>query len=127
MGREQPAESAHPRTSRAPGRRRGRCGTPRDHSLRSMSRESDLKELTAQAGGAFRSGQHFFVAKLKLSAWGPPGHGELPAWGESLEAVEAAGWVLDRWTVAADAGGGMAAYPVFRRSDGLGTQPRDRA
>lgn len=92
-----------------------------------MSRESDLEELTGQASRAFRSGQQFFVAKLKLSVWGPPGHGELPTWGESLEACEAAGWVLDRWTVAGDASGGMAAYPVFRRNDGLGTAPRDRS
>ncbi len=91
-----------------------------------MSTESDLAELITQASRAFQSGQRFFVAKLKLGAWSQPGHGELPSFGESLEAIEAAGWTLDRWTVTSDPNGGTSAYPVFRRSDGLGTTPRDR-
>ncbi len=91
-----------------------------------MSRETDLAELASQASRAFQSGQRFFVAKLKLGAWGQPGHGEVASFGESPEAVEAAGWVLDRWTVTSEANGGTSAYPVFRRSDGLGTAPRDR-
>lgn len=81
-----------------------------------MSRESDLEQIIGQATQAFGSGQHFFAARLKLGVWGVPGHGELPAWGESLQAIEAAGWVLDRWTVTVDAGGGFNAFPLFRRS-----------
>jgi hypothetical protein len=91
-----------------------------------MSRESDLTLLATQASAGYAAGQRFFAAKFKLGAWGAPSHGELPTWGESLDAVEAAGWVLDRWTVAGDAGGGMAAYPVFRRGDGIRTELRDR-
>ncbi|MBK8468531.1 MAG: hypothetical protein WAR57_10245 [Candidatus Phosphoribacter sp.] len=91
-----------------------------------MSRESELAQLVEQASAGYRSGQTFFVAKLKLGAWGAPSHGEVAAWGESLAAVEAAGWVLDRWSVAGDAGGGMTAYPVFRRGDGQGPALQDR-
>lgn len=80
-----------------------------------MSRETDLDTLTGQAALAFHSGQRFFVARLRLGAWGQPGHGELPTWGESLEAVEAAGWVLDRWAATGDSSGGLNAFPVFRR------------
>jgi hypothetical protein len=97
-----------------------------------MSRESDLRAVTAQAGEAFRTGQMFFVARLKLGAWGMPGHGEIAAWGESLQAIEAAGWVLDRWSVSSDSGGGLNAFPVFRRGSGPPTSqawptpPQDR-
>lgn len=80
-----------------------------------MSRESDLTTLVGQAARAYQSGQKFFVARFKLGAWGQPNHGELPTWGESLEAVEAAGWVLDRWATSSDNAGGLNAFPVFRR------------
>ena len=80
-----------------------------------MSRETDLDMIAGQATRAYRSGQKFFVARLRLGAWGQPGHGELPTWGESLEAVEAAWWVLDRWAASADSSGGVNAFPVFRR------------
>lgn len=81
-----------------------------------MSRESDLDAVTGQAARAHRSGQRFFVVRLKLGAWGQPGHGELPTWGESLEAIEAAGWVLEHWSTSSDNSGGLNALPVFRRS-----------
>ncbi len=97
-----------------------------------MSRESDLHTVMGQATQAFRTGQLFFVARLKLGVWGTPGHGEVAAWGESLQAIEAAGWVLDRWSVTTDTGGGLNAFPVFRRAaagaktPAWSTAPQDR-
>ena len=38
--------------------------------------------------------------------------------------IERAGWVLERWTVSGDAGGGQFAFPVFRRGDGRETPSR---
>lgn len=97
-----------------------------------MSRENDLQQVIGQATQAYQSGQHFFVARLKLGVWGMPGHGELPTWGESLQAIEAVGWALDKWSVSSDTGGGLNAFPVFRRGSGAppagptGPSPQDR-
>ena len=42
---------------------------------------------------------------------------------DSLDAVEAAGWMLETWTACADPSGAFSAFPVFRR--GTAT-PQDR-
>jgi hypothetical protein len=90
-----------------------------------MSRESDLRELQEQAGTAYGLGQPVFVARLKLGGvWGGVPEGALPAWGESVYTVEAAGWVLDKWTVTTDTSGGFNAFPVFRRREAW--TPQDR-
>lgn len=91
-----------------------------------MSRESDLRDLLTVASNAYRAGQYFFVARLKHSPWGSQAAGEMGAWGESLQAVESAGWVLDKWVVAIEAGGGPNAFPVFRRRDAGPAPLQDR-
>jgi hypothetical protein len=80
-----------------------------------MSRESDLKKLVEEAQLARLREQEFFAVKLKTSAWSGVGHGEIDAWSQSLQAIETAGWVLQHWSTASDAGGSISAYPVFRR------------
>ncbi len=89
-----------------------------------MSRESDLRELQEEAVAAYQQGQPVFVARFKLGVWGGNPQGALPAWGESLYTVEAAGWVLDKWAVATDNGGASNAFPVFRRREPC--TPQDR-
>lgn len=89
-----------------------------------MSRESDLKELQTQASAAFQQGQPVFVARLKLGIWGGTPQGVIPAWGESIFTVEAAGWALDKWSVTTDSGGASVAFPVFRRREAR--TPQDR-
>jgi hypothetical protein len=88
-----------------------------------MSQESDLKALSAQAEQAYQQGRPTFVARLKLGAWGT-GVGQLTAWMDSVDAVEQAGWVLDRWTTTADPGGTFNAFPLFRRREPW--TPQDR-
>jgi hypothetical protein len=91
-----------------------------------MSREADLKLLVDEAYAAYRGGQAIFVARFKVGAWGQPGHGELPQWSESLQALEAIGWVLTNWSTSYDPGGGLNAFPVFRRRDLPVTAVQDR-
>lgn len=86
-----------------------------------MSQESDLQTLRDQALAAYRQGRPTFIARFKTSVWSPPSVGALDGWMESLDTVESIGWVLDRWTASADAGGGFSAFPVFRRG-----VPQDR-
>jgi hypothetical protein len=43
---------------------------------------------------------------------------------DSVDAVEQAGWVLDRWTTTADPGGTFNAFPLFRRREPW--TPQDR-
>lgn len=88
-----------------------------------MSRESDLAKLVGQSRLAYERGARVFAAKLKVSAWNPPDHGEIEMFGESIDAVEAEGWRLDQWAIAADSGGAACGYPVFRRAD-AGIQDR---
>jgi hypothetical protein len=80
-----------------------------------MSRESDLAKLVEDARHAVQREQDVFVVKLKTSVWSQPGHGEIDAWSESLQAVERLGWTLTHWSTSADSGGNVSAYPVFRR------------
>jgi len=80
-----------------------------------MSRESDLRKLVTDAREAHQREQEFFVVKLKTSMWNAPGHGEIEQWSEGLQAVESTGWTLSHWSTAADSGGNVSAYPVFRR------------
>lgn len=82
-----------------------------------MSRESDLDKLREQARTAYLRGRPTFVARLKLGVWGIAGQGEVAPWMDSLDAVESVGWVLDRWSTCADAGGGALAFPLFRRRE----------
>ena len=82
-----------------------------------MSREGDLQALVIRAAEAYRAGQSFYVARLKLGAWSQPGKGELDSWSDSLAAVESQGWVLVNWSTGFDPGGGLNAFPVFRRRD----------
>ncbi len=42
--------------------------------------------------------------------------GSVPGWAEMIKAIEAEGWVLDEWSVAADDKGRPQAYPLFRRA-----------
>jgi hypothetical protein len=85
-----------------------------------VSRESDLQKLIEHARAAHHREQEFLVVRLKTSAWGAPGHGEIDTWSESLQVVEGVGWVLTHWSTGTDAGGSVSAYPVFRRRP---TQP----
>lgn len=84
-----------------------------------MSRESDLVTLTEQARTAAQRGLPVFAAKLKISAWSPPDHGEVGVFTESIAAVESLGWRLTHWAVGADSGGAVCGYPVFRRDQAL--------
>lgn len=55
---------------------------------------------------AFALGRELYAPTLgKPSAFAPPSK-----WALELDAIEAAGWHLEQWTVE-----GGAAYPVFRR------------
>ncbi len=89
-----------------------------------MSRESDLHKLVSDAREARQREQEFFVVKLKTSVWSAPGRGEIEQWSEGLAAVESAGWTLSHWSTAADSGGNVSAYPVFRRHS-PGNRPPD--
>lgn len=80
-----------------------------------MSREKDLATLVGQARMAYESGLPVFAAKLKVSVWNPPDHGEVDTFTESIAAVESLGWRLEHWSVSADSGGAACGYPVFRR------------
>lgn len=92
-----------------------------------MSREDELARLAEQAGAAYTSGRRFFVARLRLGVqWRGGAVSEVGDFGEALEVVERAGWVLDRWTVSGDGSGGQIAFPVFRRGDGIATALQDR-
>lgn len=84
-----------------------------------MSREKDLATLIGQARMAYERGGTVFAAKLKISAWSPPDHGEVETFSESIAAVESLGWQLTHWAVAADSGGAACGYPVFHRSQAL--------
>ncbi len=91
-----------------------------------MSVESDLKNLYAQAHQAYQQGRPTFIARFKLSQWGAgAAAGQVTSWMDSLDAVEQAGWVLDRWNTSADAGGTFNAFPLFRRREAW--TPQDRA
>ncbi len=81
-----------------------------------MSQESDLAALRAQAIAAYQQGRPTFVARLKLTQWGSPA-GEITTWMDSVDAVEANGWVLDQWSVNFDSGGTFNAFPLFRRRE----------
>ena len=89
-----------------------------------MSQESDLEALRAQAIAAYQQGRPTFVARLKLTQWGAPA-GETTAWMNSVDAVEANGWVLDHWSVNFDSGGTFNAFPLFRRNPAW--TPQDRS
>jgi len=90
-----------------------------------VSRESDLQELQEHAAAAYHQGQPVFVARFKVGGvWGGVPEGAVPAWGESVYTVEAAGWVLDKWAVTTDMNGGFNAFPVFRRREAW--TPQDR-
>jgi len=88
--------------------------------------ESGVGPSRAPGAGCRRlpAGAADFVARFKLGVWGGNPQGALPAWGESLYTVEAAGWVLDKWAVATDNGGASNAFPVFRRREPW--TPQDR-
>ena len=43
---------------------------------------------------------------------------------DSVDAVEANGWVLDQWSVNFDSGGTFNAFPLFRRRENF--VPQDR-
>lgn len=93
-----------------------------------MAKDDDLVRLGEQAGTAYAAGRQFFVARLRAGIqWRSGTLGELSDWGEALEVVERAGWVLDRWSVSGDGGGGQFGFPVFRRGDGRSTEWQDRA
>ena len=80
-----------------------------------MSRESDLEQLRDQASAAYAAGQPVFVVRLAAGVWGTPGKGAMEPWGESVFAVESAGWTLEHWSVTTDASGQFNAFPLFRR------------
>jgi predicted alpha/beta hydrolase family esterase len=90
---------------------------------RPMSHESDLEALRGQAIAAYQQGRPTFVARLKLAQWGSPA-GEISTWMDSVDAVEANGWVLDQWSVNFDSGGTFNAFPLFRRRENFVTQDR---
>lgn len=84
-----------------------------------MSREKDLANLMSQARDAYERGLPVFAAKLKISAWAPPEHGDVAVFTESIAAVESLGWHLEHWAVGADSGGAACGYPIFRRNPAL--------
>ena len=88
-----------------------------------MSHESDLEALRAQATAAYQQWRPTFVARLKLTQWGSPA-GEITTWMDSVDAVEANGWVLDQWSVDFDSGGTFNAFPLFRHRENF--VPQDR-
>jgi hypothetical protein len=88
-----------------------------------MSQASDLETLRGQAFAAYQQGRPTFVARLKLTQWGSPA-GEVTGWMDSVDAVEAGGWVLDQWSVNFDSGGTFNAFPLFRRRGDF--VPQDR-
>ncbi len=57
-----------------------------------MSRESDLQQLQEQAAAAYAAGKPVFVVRLVSGLWGSPAKGAMEPWGESVDAVESAGW-----------------------------------
>ncbi len=88
-----------------------------------MSQGSDLDTLRAQAFAAYQESRPTFVVRLKLTQWGSPA-GEITGWMDSVDAVEANGWVLDQWSVNFDSGGTFNAFPLFRRRENF--VPQDR-
>lgn len=71
--------------------------------------------LAGEARKAAERGQRVFAAMLNSPATMADLSGEVPGWGDMIDAVEASGWKLDQWAVGSDHKGRPQAYPLFRR------------
>lgn len=75
--------------------------------------------LREEAQRAREEGRTVFVPMLNtpmtFSSSATPS-GAVSGWAEMIEAIEAEGWLLTQWSVAADTKGRPQAYPLFRRA-----------
>ena len=71
--------------------------------------------LTMEAARAVQEGRTVFAPMLNTPMTHHTMSGAVAGWAEMIEAIEAEGWVLTNWSVAADDKGRPQAYPLFRR------------
>lgn len=71
--------------------------------------------VRAEAERAIQEGRTIYTPMLNTPMTHGGLSGSIPGWAEMIEAVEAVGWVLSEWSVAADQKGRPQAYPLFRR------------
>jgi hypothetical protein len=72
--------------------------------------------LGQEARKAVEAGDALFTPFLNTPSSQPGMTGNIRDWSLMIQAVEAEGWRLDQWTVAADNKGRAQAYPLFRRA-----------
>lgn len=78
-------------------------------------KDAKASQLGTEAQKAHEDGDYFFTPLLNSPSTHHGMSGNIRDWAVMVQAVEAAGWVLDQWTVAADNKGRPQAYPLFRR------------
>lgn len=78
-------------------------------------KDAKAAAVTKDAETAAAAGRRVFACRLNVGSGNAGFSGEVPGWGEMLEAVEATGWTLDRWAVSSDSKGRPEAYLLFRR------------
>ncbi len=71
--------------------------------------------LSEEAARAAAEGRTVFAPMLNTPVTHHTMSGSVAGWAEMIESIEAEGWVLDQWSVAADDKGRPQAYPLFRR------------
>ncbi len=71
--------------------------------------------LSEEAARAAAEGRTVFAPMLNTPVTHHTMSGSVAGWAEMIESIEAEGWRLDEWSVAADDKGRPQAYPLFRR------------
>lgn len=79
--------------------------------------KSTKTDVVDQARTARAAGRRTFAPVL-LAPFSPlkAVTGDVGDWSETVDAVEAEGWTLFQWAVAADKAGRVSAYPLFRKA-----------
>lgn len=82
-------------------------------------KQSKANTLASEAERAYKQGRTVFAPMLNSPMSQSASFtvsGSVSGWAEMIEAIEAHGWVLTQWSVAADTKGRPQAYPLFRRA-----------
>ncbi len=79
-------------------------------------KQAKANALSEEAARALAEGRTVFAPMLNTPMTHHTMSGSVAGWAEMIEAIEAEGWELEHWSVAADDKGRPQAYPLFRRA-----------
>lgn len=73
-------------------------------------------DIAKEATRALEEGRTVFTPMLNSPSTNSGMTGSVGGWAEMLEAIEAAGWRLEHWSIGQDKHDKPQAYPLFRRA-----------